>query len=82
MITAEEIIGVLKLRPLPVEGGLYRQTYVASEEIGAEALPHVTGEQSLSALRSITCLPTSRNRSPRCTVCQRMRSTISTWEIR
>ena len=38
MITAEEIIGVLKLRPLPVEGGLYRQTYVASEEIGAEAL--------------------------------------------
>ena len=39
MITAEEIIGVLKLRPLPVEGGLYRQTYVASEEIGAEALP-------------------------------------------
>ncbi|MCH8876445.1 MAG: cupin domain-containing protein [Chloroflexi bacterium] len=37
-MTAEEIIGVLKLRPLPVEGGLYRQTYVASEEIGAEAL--------------------------------------------
>ncbi len=39
MLTAEEIIQHLKLQPLPIEGGLYRQTYVASEEIAAGALP-------------------------------------------
>ncbi len=39
MLTAEEIIEHLALEPLPIEGGLYRQSYVASEEIAAEALP-------------------------------------------
>ena len=43
MLTAEEIIAHLKLQPLPIEGGLYRQTYVASEEIAAEALPERYG---------------------------------------
>ena len=39
MLTAEEIIEHLALEPLPIEGGLYRQSYVASEEIAAGALP-------------------------------------------
>ena len=39
MLSAEEIIEILALEPLPIEGGLYRQSYVASEEIAAEALP-------------------------------------------
>jgi len=43
MLTAEEIIEHLKLQPLPVEGGLFRQTYVASEELAAGALPERYG---------------------------------------
>ena len=39
MLTAEEIVKHLDLEPLPSEGGLFRQTYVASEEIPAGALP-------------------------------------------
>ncbi len=39
MPTVEELIENLKLEPLPIEGGMYRQTYVASDEIAAEALP-------------------------------------------
>ncbi len=39
MPTVEELIEHLELGPLPIEGGLYRQTYVASDEIDAEALP-------------------------------------------
>ena len=39
MPTVEELIEHLKLEPLPIEGGMYRQTYVASDEIAAEALP-------------------------------------------
>ena len=39
MLSAEEIIDHLMLKPLPVEGGLFRQSYEASEEIAAEALP-------------------------------------------
>ena len=43
MLTTEEITKLLKLKPLPIEGGLYRQTYVASEAIAAEALPERYG---------------------------------------
>ena len=39
MLTAEQIIKHLELEPLPVEGGHYRQTYVASDDVAAEALP-------------------------------------------
>ncbi len=39
MLTAEQIIEHLELEPLPVEGGQYRQTYVASDDIAAAALP-------------------------------------------
>ena len=39
MLTAEQIIEHLELEPMPIEGGRYRQTYVASDEILAEALP-------------------------------------------
>ncbi len=30
MLSAVEIIEILALEPLPIEGGLYRQSYVAS----------------------------------------------------
>ncbi len=39
MLTAEQIIEHLELEPLPVEGGHYRQAYVASDDVAAEALP-------------------------------------------
>jgi len=34
-----ELIARLGLVPLPVEGGLFRQTYIADETLAAEALP-------------------------------------------
>lgn len=39
MLTAREIIERLRLEPLPVEGGHFRQTWVADEVVAAEALP-------------------------------------------
>jgi hypothetical protein len=38
-VTADKIIRHLDLRPLPGEGGMFRQTYVADERIGHSALP-------------------------------------------
>ncbi len=39
MPTAKELIEHLGLEPLPVEGGLFRQTYCAEEKIPHSALP-------------------------------------------
>jgi predicted cupin superfamily sugar epimerase len=39
LLTAERVIELLGLEPLPVEGGYYRQTYHATELIGRECLP-------------------------------------------
>ena len=39
MPTPDEIIKALNLQPLPVEGGLFRQTYAADEQIAPAALP-------------------------------------------
>ena len=39
MLTARAIIELLHLEPLPVEGGHFRQTWIADETIPAEALP-------------------------------------------
>jgi len=38
-LTADQIIKLLGLEPLPEEGGLFRQTYRSAEEIPAVALP-------------------------------------------
>jgi uncharacterized protein len=38
-LTVDQIINALGLEPLPVEGGLFRQSYYASDEIPAAALP-------------------------------------------
>jgi uncharacterized protein len=38
-MTADEIIKLLDLKPLPEEGGLYRETYRSDETIPNEALP-------------------------------------------
>lgn len=37
--TAAQLIEYLGLEPLTIEGGLFRQTYVAAESIAADALP-------------------------------------------
>jgi uncharacterized protein len=37
--TAEQLILALDLQPLPVEGGMFRETYRSSETIASEALP-------------------------------------------
>ncbi len=39
MLTARAIIDALGLEPLPVEGGMFRQTFLAAETIAAAALP-------------------------------------------
>jgi predicted cupin superfamily sugar epimerase len=39
MINVQEIINLLKLEPLPQEGGYFRQTYKSSETIPQAALP-------------------------------------------
>ncbi len=39
MYTAKTLIDLLDLQPLPGEGGFYRQTWVASDELAAAALP-------------------------------------------
>lgn len=38
-LTAKQVIDLLKLEPLPVEGGYFRQTYLASDSISQAALP-------------------------------------------
>lgn len=38
-ITADQIIQALRLEPLPVEGGLFRQSYRSTESIPPQALP-------------------------------------------
>ena len=38
-LTPEKIIKILELEPLPVEGGLFRQTYISAEGIQKEHLP-------------------------------------------
>ena len=38
-LTPERIIEILELETLPVEGGLFRQTYVSAESISREHLP-------------------------------------------
>ncbi len=39
LLTAERVIALLGLQPLPVEGGYYRETYHAAELIGRNCLP-------------------------------------------
>ena len=42
-LTAEEVIELLRLEPLPVEGGYYRVTYLADETLDAAMLPERYG---------------------------------------
>src|SRR4051794_16700081 len=47
MLTAEQLIAALDLRPLPVEGGYYRETYRSTLWLPGEALgPAFAGERS------------------------------------
>ncbi len=48
-LDVEKIIQLLNLEPLPVEGGLYRQTYRSAEEISPSALPGRYQEQARGA---------------------------------
>ena len=43
MLTAEEVIALLQLVPLPIEGGFFRRTYTAADAVRAEALPERYG---------------------------------------
>lgn len=38
-MTAQDVIDLLQLEPLPLEGGFFRQTYKAAETLAPEALP-------------------------------------------
>ncbi len=49
MLSAEEIIRRLNLKPLPMEGGYFRETYRANETISASVLPQrFGGDRSFS----------------------------------
>jgi uncharacterized protein len=49
MFTADEVIAALGLRPLPVEGGYYRETYRAALRLPAGALgPHYADARAAS----------------------------------
>jgi predicted cupin superfamily sugar epimerase len=39
MLTAEQVIAVLGLQPLPLEGGFYRETYRSADQLPAGSLP-------------------------------------------
>lgn len=39
MLTAENVIALLDLAPLPIEGGFFRRTYTAAERVSRAALP-------------------------------------------
>lgn len=53
MISADELIRTLDLKPLPTEGGYYAETYRAAETIAAEALDErYGGDGSTGAARS------------------------------
>jgi predicted cupin superfamily sugar epimerase len=43
MQTVEEIVALLGLEPLQIEGGLFRQTYVAADVLAADSLPERYG---------------------------------------
>ncbi|KPV49519.1 hypothetical protein SE17_32160 [Kouleothrix aurantiaca] len=43
MYTADELIALLDLQPLPIEGGFIRRTYTAADRVSAEALPRRYG---------------------------------------
>ena len=38
-LTAEELIALLRLRPLPLEGGYFRETYRSTDQLPATARP-------------------------------------------
>jgi predicted cupin superfamily sugar epimerase len=42
-LTAEQVIELLRLEPLPIEGGYYRVTYLAEETLDAATLPERYG---------------------------------------
>src|SRR5688500_2789511 len=49
MLTAQQIIDRLQLKPHPIEGGYFRETYRSTLSLPAEALPHeYGGERNVS----------------------------------
>jgi hypothetical protein len=68
MMTAEEIIACLGLRPLPIEGGYFAETYRAPESLAAAALPpRYPGPRSLSTSIYYLLTPTT------CSILHRLR---------
>lgn len=45
-MTAGQIIELLELQPLPLEGGFYRETYRSADRLPPGSLPRFTGEKS------------------------------------
>jgi predicted cupin superfamily sugar epimerase len=51
MVTADELIAALDLRPLPLEGGYYRETYRSADLLPAGALPrYATSKAAATAI--------------------------------
>jgi predicted cupin superfamily sugar epimerase len=49
MLSAKELIALLGLRPLPVEGGYFRETYRSADRLPAAALPARYGADKSAA---------------------------------
>jgi hypothetical protein len=47
-LTAEDLIALLKLEPLPDEGGYYRQSYVSTDRLPARTLDRFEGDKAAS----------------------------------
>jgi len=52
-LTADDVIALLDLAPLPGEGGLFRQTYVRTGEISTTAILYLVTPTSFSALHRL-----------------------------
>ena len=59
MITADEVIEILKLQRHPVEGGYFIETYRSAEVLPKEVLPHNPGPRSLSTAIYYLLTPTA-----------------------
>jgi hypothetical protein len=74
MLSAEELQKILKLQPLPVEGGYFAVTYRSDITLARQSLPSgYSGERALA----IICSP--RILSRRCTGSEGTRSITFTW---
>lgn len=62
-LSAAEVISILDLAPLPVEGGYYRETYIGGLQLPANVLPpEIVSHRSVSSAIYYLLTPDSKSR--------------------